>query len=1127
MPSGEYLGRTALLAAEVCVAERVPGLHMVHLAADMFGSAAVAATLLAQPPAVVARMVECPSSSVATGLNLAAAIARADTLRLPVRMPANTFVGNNRTLPIDRRGQIVVRGAADFVLVLPARHLVVERATAHGAEVTIASPATARPTWSAGDLFEAGLSLLTFEAGTDRMDVRTAPGIKAPVDRPGHANSGVAGLLRELDEVPAGASVLLRVATSGDAAGSVSLEIRPAGGNTPALDKRRTPALAGGRRSAGAVEASGVPGGRHSLREVYRRVEDARSAAASAAGWLRQWAVQAGHPQLEISAARFQETHRIFPVEPSRERPAYFAGLTMHDLEAARDAVLSAARSVQKHLREEAGALAGSLEDLQQYTSGRIARSASARSELKALAYRYLKAKRNQTIEAVLGYYEATDRSRRGSQTRAEVSALNTSLGPQSAASALKQAVGAVRSALDARRGRLAAIAGSLEPHITQIADGRGAEREWLRVALPLASEVIGQVNRMLPYGPANNSVIIDRYQNRLCQLVVEGIRNPVYRKDPNSIGVFGVRPWRGIRGSVAAMAWLAAFFRTGFCDEYAALTCATLWDRPDCLGVPITCVMANDDTGRIHVFTLLGPLGHPSSVVVDPWPLVPAAVTLDRYMIRLDAVVAAHTLVPDGSNMRALGRAQIRLDRLPASPPVVQEVPLWRRASSVVGVDHPGIWHTLHPYRTDGDRIGSTTTLLPSSVDSGEHSKGADSALAPRHPERIGRLAVPIAGPELAGAEVDAGELIAPPTWSLRLTQEVTEHVNVYEISRGGRGAPQRFLDQLVAAADGGHPVVLLGTPARHEGVDADGVNLLNDLLEQFAQRGQLPVVVSREIMVAALLPVARRYGAAILYPDSERPGHSVARLDNRWKVAAPRQDRTVVTSSDSWDRITAAVLSAARQLARPTDAVSRIDDALGEMIWASSLQTSREALYRLQRRWSPQKIKRNLPRVEQMIQRVPHSQSLKIIAPVVEFAEAGHSDLVFDYAAVEEADRPAILLATVARLEQFARESPVLLNGGLTTANLASMVGAVGGSSDTVAVTRSLLEVMDDIKNGGLGKARSFVDENAGRLDGGQKVQLVNAIGELEAAMPERVSQLQILAASVFDCAPKRPAR
>ncbi|MFG1880687.1 hypothetical protein [Micromonospora sp. NPDC049102] len=1081
---------------------------MVHVAADLFGSAVAAATLLAQPLGVVARMVESPSASVATALDLAAATTRADTLRLPVRMPGNTFAGNNRTLPIDGGGRIVAPGAADFVLVLPARHLVAEHATAHGAEVTVARPATARPTWLAGDLFEAGLALLTFEARAGRMDVRTASGIRAAVGGPGRANSGVAGLLRELDEVPAGSSVLLQVTTSGDAARSVSLEIRPVGGNTPALDKRRTPALAAGdHRSAGADQTSGSPRPQYSLREAYRRVENARSAAASAARWLSQWAVQAGHRQLETAAARFQETHRITPVAPSYERPANFAGLTMHGVESAREDVLSAARSVQTHLREEAGALEGSFDNLQQLTPARIAQNASARNELKALARRYLKAKRRQMIEAVLGYYEVTDRSRGGSRTRADISALNASLGPQSAASALKQAVGEIRSSLSARRGQLAAIAGSLEPHITQIAGGRGAEREWLRVALPLASEVIGQVNRVLTYGPANNSVIIDRYQNRLHQLVLGGVRNPIYQKDPDLLGVSGPRPGRDIRKAVAAQAWLAAFFRTGFCDEYAALACATLWSRSDCLGVPITRVLANDEIGRTHTFIILGPLGHPNSVVVDPWPLVPAAVTLDRYMIRLHTVVATQTVVPDGSDMWRLGRAQIRLDRLPASPPVVQEVPLWRREFSTVGQPHPDLWHTVHPYR--------------------EGSKLADPALTAHYPEQVNRPTVTIAGPETAGTEVSAGGPAPRPTWSLRLTQRVIEHANVYEISRGREGAPQRFLDQLVAAADAGRPVILLGDAARHEGADAQGINVLNELLEQFAQRGQLPVVVSRDIRIAALLPVTGRYGAAILHPASEKAGHGVARLDNRWKATAHRQVGAVATSSDSWDLITAGVLSAANQLARPTDAVSRIDDALGEMIWANSLQASRDAFRRLQRRRSPQEIKRNLPRVEQMIQRVPHSQALKIFAPVVEFVEAGHSDLVFDYAAVEETDRPAILLETVVRLEQFARESPVPLNGGLTTANLASMVDAVGGSSDTVAVTLSLLEVMDDIKNGRLEKAKSFGDDNAGRLDGGEKAQLVDAIVGLKTAMPERVPQLQILAESVLNCAPKRSAR
>ncbi|MEU0546393.1 hypothetical protein [Micromonospora sp. NPDC005979] len=146
VPSGLYLSLdSSPVPDEVLAAERLPRVHLVHVAADALRSPAALAALMTQPPAVVAQMVEAPSAAVLAGLDLAGAIARADALGLPVRLPAATVAASDsdRVVRIDGRGHTAAPGAAEYVLVTPARHLATDHLAALPTDVAAPHPVAA------------------------------------------------------------------------------------------------------------------------------------------------------------------------------------------------------------------------------------------------------------------------------------------------------------------------------------------------------------------------------------------------------------------------------------------------------------------------------------------------------------------------------------------------------------------------------------------------------------------------------------------------------------------------------------------------------------------------------------------------------------------------------------------------------------------------------------------------------------------------------------------------------------------------------------------------------------------------------------------------------------------------
>jgi len=379
-----------------------------------------------------------------------------------------------------------------------------------------------------------------------------------------------------------------------------------------------------------------------------------------------------------------------------------------------------------------------------------------------------------------------------------------------------------------------------------------------------------------------------------------------------------------------------------------------------------------------------------------------------------------------------------------------------------------------------------------------------------------------PVGSRDVAGEPTTAGaEAVNPPSWTLRLPPSIITYGNVHIISSHPRPEPNRLIQALVGAADADHPVIVLGASMRGQDPPLESDRrTLNYLLEQFAQRAQLPLVVTRGTITDELLNVVGTYGAALLHPTQETTTPNAPQrplqADNRWKATARRRNQTV-TSASVWEDINIGVLRAAAELARPTEAVTRIDDKLGELIWATDLTTARAAF--TGNGWSATRMRSALAEVKQMTTRVPDQPALSVFAPILEFGTTGHANIVFDYALADNATKPRVLLNAVGALEQ-ATQLDTPTEGGLTTVALASMVTAVD-VSDVTHVSAEVLKMIGLIKDDKFTNAFDFIQANSGRLNAQQKGDWVDAITNLQRVMTDKTDQLEELARGVLECA------
>ncbi|WP_460777989.1 hypothetical protein, partial [Micromonospora polyrhachis] len=245
-----------------------------------------------------------------------------------------------------------------------------------------------------------------------------------------------------------------------------------------------------------------------------------------------------------------------------------------------------------------------------------------------------------------------------------------------------------------ARAGEVVALnknADKLERHVGRFKELLTAETAWRRVSRDVARDVISYVRSELSYGPANNEAIGTKYDGGAMRLVGH-IRSIAYldlTKRP--LGIFQQDRMNNRFLQLAISAVLAKHFKTGNCHEHAAVALGYLWDDPKMVGIPITVVSHLDD----HVYLVVGPLGHPNSLVIDPWPLRPSSVTVRNYWLRQNKVEETHTFTPTERRVGffAYGRRMVAWSKVPSYP--LEEV------SNPTG-DYRGMsqyWSTIHSY--------------------------------------------------------------------------------------------------------------------------------------------------------------------------------------------------------------------------------------------------------------------------------------------------------------------------------------------------------------------------------------------------------------------------------------------
>ncbi|MFE9191935.1 hypothetical protein ACFYL6_20225 [Micromonospora sp. NPDC007208] len=1072
----------------------------------------------------------------------------------------------------------------------------------------------------------------------------------------------------------------------------------------------------------------------YTFAQAYQGVATARAAAATAALNIAMWADQANDARLATAARLFNTINGLQHTAPTTLSPEIFQSLKSNDMENVRADILRRAGLARDNANTRAEELTTAINTARS-VAAYIFRDPRQVSHLPGLRP-HVHANYQQTFDQVTQYYQLSAKGAyRNPYEQGMLNNLTVQLrGPAGAQTTLTAILNDLNVRLGTDSLRLKTSADNLSNLMATVEAGRAWENVWLNVSHTVAESVISRVREKLSYGPANNEAVMALY-NHGANALLHHVRAPVYRKNPQE---------QDLLREFSAWSYMASYFRTGNCDEHAAVALAELFLRPDMIGVPITYVHGNvfdRNQLRPHTFLVIGPLGHPNTLVVDAWPLFPTAVRAGRYIADMNVVTRAWNVVPDGhTNMYTLGRDQIHTHLLPQlQHPVLRAVPIpvftanptsfdtlhtdryataayfpRRFAASVapgavhespqdaavyLPDDRPGLYllgrdqqHLIDAARefragdneypvfiegtVDGPvvdgrlitpeqlrelivrdpnsagrdilavvcdlaitRAGTTPlddfatrlfTLLPAenkrvlaaggvaqvvlgttdrptevvvsptvlgddgrfrllvsddSLSGGfreildapdaEQVPGHRTPMVVQHGPRLslaragtGVALTDRAGGLLTGADAPAvssltalglpdparvqrlydsggqreatvteqpvvpAEAVGPPSWPLRLNPGVTAHRDVHVISSNSRNAPQGLIDELVEAADVDHPVILLGAPRPGRAALAEDIGALNYLLEQFAQQGRLPVVVTRSAVDSELRKVLTRYGVALLHPTLERAngsGLGSLQVDHWWTVAVPRQGGNTETSTDvretqsranppsigAVEMITTGVLDAAARLARPTEAVARVDDALGELIWAADLAASRDVFRRLEEQWSAERMTAGLAQVKKMIERVPGQPELGIFAPVLELGAVGQADIAFDYAGADEATRPKVLLDSVGRLET-AGQLDMPVDGGLSTGQLVSMVTAAGVTD----ISGSVLTVLGDIKAGRFENAENFIAKNRGTLSVEQKQQWVNAITDLHTSMPNHINELQLLREGVLNC-------
>lgn len=319
----------------------------------------------------------------------------------------------------------------------------------------------------------------------------------------------------------------------------------------------------------------------------------------------------------------------------------------------------------------------------------------------------------------------------------------------------------------------------------------------------------------------------------------------------------------------------------------------------------------------------------------------------------------------------------------------------------------------------------------------------------------------------------------------------------------------------------------------ARNAAVDRQVFEWLNERLEQLAQAGRTPIVVTRGRVAGSaesgagaekrsLAPLLRRYGAAVVHEVPQSSGGlGGLNLDNSWKVDGATSATATERGTDAtWTRINAAVVDAARRLIRPT--VGPVSEAFGELVWGA--QGVRAQFDLLRSRPTDLLDPTNVEQAARMAQRVPDSMNVALIKPLLRLGPAEPVVVRFTESTPEK--QPGALLDAVTRLDGAGRlkDAP---ESDAATGDLVDLVKAVRLGADKAEhgrfdFTVSLLTAISQVKAGKFDDAQQFVTENRGRLEPAQKTIWVDELDKLKDRMADAAerSRLQKVLAAVYEC-------
>ncbi|MFI6257041.1 hypothetical protein ACIBCL_13220 [Micromonospora zamorensis] len=403
------------------------------------------------------------------------------------------------------------------------------------------------------------------------------------------------------------------------------------------------------------------------------------------------------------------------------------------------------------------------------------------------------------------------------------------------------------------------------------------------------------------------------------------------------------------------------------------------------------------------------------------------------------------------------------------------------------------------------------------------------------------------VPGGALHGLRAGDGDLSPAPEWL---------QTSLARIERPYADAPNLLSDMSVSGGEARSlPPVDLRTTARQQpdqyfvwlstapgaAVDRQAFEWLNERLEQLAQAGRTPIVVTRGQLdlddvpgksksvsgaeKRSLIPLLSRYGVAVVHQVPRSSGLSGLNLSNSWTVRGSNSGEASGREVDdsTWPKIDPVVVNAARSLTQSK--VPPVSEALGELVWGA--QGVDEQLTVLRSRREDLRATKHL--VEQatlMAQRVPASMNVALIKPLLRFGP--DEEVVVQFMKSTPQQRPRKLLEAVARLELDATgklKDPQ--DSGGVTGDLVDLVEAVRlGANEAehkhLGFTASLLRTIGQIKAGKFDDATDFINANRKSLKADQRTIWVDALGKLKGHMTDstELDRLQKVLVAVYEC-------